>query len=1107
MTHKKNNSNNFTRREFIKITGTSSIALLATPLISGHLMASNTKNEEYAHFANVSLPVLKKCDVVIVGGGFAGVSAAVKFAKAGKKVVVVDRRIYLGREVNSEYRPWFDVGEKNEPLPRFIKACIDPKTPQPDPSKKLLRFDFVKRSLENTFFENGVEIVYMSNVVQVIADGNQLQGVIIGNKSGRQAILSKMVVDCTETASVVHLTNQKFQDKKATTTYSRTLEYTSVKPITSKTIPVPSELKIKDNKVSIQQGYRGDNHYYIDCPVEFVHPKFDAKSVTNREAEAWEKSLEVAKYLYQNVPAFKDSYFTNAAYQLKGIYTPQMVDKNYSKKRHYLKEKIAVSNNKIALESFATLFSNLFCISEAAILKEGQTDYLKNPIGAGEFGTSVSERLIKNWSLLACEKKVEITEESEKEFSLKNGSFKEQYSPQQGKPYSRIRVSNEKLPVIEEVDVLVIGGGTSGAPASYTAAKEGKKTMVVEMNPGFGGTGTYGAVQSYWGPGNYYGLTAEHIKKTTDINKSFSKAFKGNGNGRWNVQAKLAMWLEQIRTAGAQIIWNSFVIGVIMDENKVIGAVIASPQGVFAVKSKVIIDASGDGDVAAFAGAPYVFGSEQDRVPLWYALRKQKAPGPSLSAFESTVDVTNVEDYTRSVHVGLRTGGDNLHDHQPYLAPRESRHILGDVVTTLTDNLSFREWEDVINIHRANTDMKGYHSSDWFRIGLIPPNLTMELPYRALIPKGVENLIIAGKAFSAQHDAAAAMRMQPDLENLGGITALAAVQSINDKTLIRNINIKDLQKELVSRKILPEKVLKRSIKSKNYSAEDVKDWVGKFEIDTTFKSLSNTKMSVLRYDRIPFVEVCTSSSEIAIPVLEKELKRSSGEMQMRIALALAMHGSESGAVVIYNEIERQLSVGALPELKEVVRHSGGRNKTPPDQGAAPICANLIYALGMTRSDLNLFAIEMVSEIFKADSMHDFHSKDQALFFYVDAVSYVAGLLGDKKCIPFLKRIHSNKFLNNQSLKKGVEETYVFERLAMMEIILGRALARSGSADGYKVLIEYLDDMRAVLAGFAHVSLVKITNEDFGKDKDKWKNWLKRNEISLAPVALAERPIG
>ena len=58
---------------------------------------------------------------------------------AGRLAEVVNRH---GRS-QSANPPWFDVDEKNEPLPGFIKACIDPETPQPDPSKKLLRFDFV----------------------------------------------------------------------------------------------------------------------------------------------------------------------------------------------------------------------------------------------------------------------------------------------------------------------------------------------------------------------------------------------------------------------------------------------------------------------------------------------------------------------------------------------------------------------------------------------------------------------------------------------------------------------------------------------------------------------------------------------------------------------------------------------------------------------------------------------------------------------------------------------------------------------------------------------------------------------------------------------------
>jgi flavin-dependent dehydrogenase len=1095
---KSTSNKGLSRREFIKVTGLTSIAILTVPEIAGNQLI-----REYALFENDSVPVLKECDVVILGGGFAGIAAAVKFAKYGKKVVLVERRIYLGREVTAEFRPWFDVVNSNTELHDVLQACIEPKIKQPENSKKLLRIDHIKRTLENILFENGVNIIYASNVVQALANGNKLQGIVIGNKSGRQAILSKMVLDCTETASVARLTNQKFKDNMGKTKYCRTIEYTNVEPLTSKSIDVPSWLNTLENKVAVQQGYLGNGHYYIVCPMEFNNPEYDVKSVVNREVESWEKSNEIAKYLYQNVAEFKNAYLTNSSYQLNGLYAPQMFDSNYDWERQYLSTAISIQNEKVKLNSFATSYANLFSVNEAAILNKKQTDYLKTPVGAYEIASFLSEKINEIWPLVASENDLKILKIEHNSISDRI-NVKEKFSPQKGKPYGRIRIKNENIPVIDDVDIFVAGGGTSGAPATYTAASEGKKTMVVDMNPGFGGTGTYGGVHSYWGPGNYYGFTADHIKKTGAINNSFSKAFPVKRFGFWSIQAKMAMWLKEIKEAGAQIIWNSFVIGTILEQNKTVGVVISTPQGTFAVKSKIVIDATGDGDVAAFAGAPIVFGSEHNNVPLWYALRRQALPGPTKSVFQSTVDVTNIEDYTRSVHVGLRTGEDDSHDHQPYLAPRESRHIIGDAVLTLTDNLTFREWEDVINIHRSNTDMKGYHASDWFRIGLIPPNLSIEIPYRATIPKNVENIIVSGKAISVTHDSFAAIRMQHDLENIGGIAALAAVEAIDENVLVRNIDIRKLQRKLISLGLLPELILERKIKSRSYSAEELREWIQQFDPDKSLKSYGNTEMSEIRYSRIPFVEVCTSSPKLAIPVLNEELKRSSGKLQLRIALALAMLGAESGAEIIFNEINNQLK-NSLPILKEYIQHSGGNDRTPPDQGAAPIGANLIYALGMTRSELNILSIELVSELFRADSINDFKVKDKALFFYIDAICYAADLIGNKRIIPLLRKIHKNKFLNKRSLKKGIEKDYILERISLMELILGRSLARSGSTEGYEILIEYLDDMRAVLAEFAHNALVKITDLDFGKDKEEWSGWLATRINTLEPVPLKVRP--
>ena len=127
-----------------------------------------------------------------------------------------------------------------------------------------------------------------------------------------------------------------------------------------------------------------------------------------------------------------------------------------------------------------------------------------------------------------------------------------------------------------------------------------------------------------------------------------------------------------------------------------------------------------------------------------------------------------------------------------------------------------------------------------------------------------------------------------------------------------------------------------------------------------------------------------------------------------------------------------------------------------------------------------------------------------MFFYVDAVGYSSELIASEAVIPYLKKMHANPFLNKRSLKSGIEERHVLERLGLMELILGRALARSGSAEGYEVLIEYLDDMRAILAEFAHGALVKITDRDFGKNKQEWSDWMNAIATDLKPVPMMDR---
>jgi flavin-dependent dehydrogenase len=1104
-----------TRREFIELSGLSSIAVLLMPdSLSAEDTDKGDRSFSKVAFQRVYVPVINKCDVVIVGGGFAGVSAALEFAGAGKKVVLVERRIYLGREMTSTYRPWIKLDENTaaENLPEALQLCVDKEINQPFKDKVLFRFDKIKLGLEDALLSKGVEIIYASHPVQLITEKDTVKGLVIGNKSGRQGILAKMILDCTESASVVRLTDVGFQKgRPEMSSFVRTLEFTQIEPLKTSHIDVPESLKIKGNHVRVQQGYIGNQHYYVDCPMEFSEPSFDAEGTVKREVEAWERSIGVAKYLYEQVPEFKNAFLTASSYQLAGFYTGQMNELSGGNYANIPEVEISLTGSRrVGNLSFATNYSNLWCVNEAARLEKSAVEFLMSPQGACATGTSCSKWLIDEWDQLANKAFPETVKRATRADAAKKLAVGEQESPQRGRVYEQVKMERRPIPSIEQADILVIGGGSSGATAAIAAAESGKKTIVLDMNPGFGGTGTFAGVQDYWGKGDYTGFVARHIKNMDEVHKYIPNYVNSylswwHSYVTWNVQAKMYMLLREVKKAGAEIIWNSVAIGTIMAGKKVRGVVVATPQGVYGILSKVVIDATGDGDIAAFAGADFVYGSARDHVPMWYALCKLDTPGVTITSFQSTIDITNIHDYTRSVMVGMRSGG-KLHDHYSYLAPRETRHIHGDVVLTLADHLKFRKWEDVINISCSNCDMKGYHASDWLRIGMIPPNVDIEIPYRCIVPKKIDNILVAGKAFSSNHDSLATVRMQHDLENLGGVAALAAAQALDEGVLPRDINLKRLQKKLVKLQLLPAEVLNREIKPGEYSEKELEAFIEQFEPERSLRSYSDMAMYETWDKLIPFVEVCTSPAEKAIPLLEKSLKNSSGKRALRIAQALAMFGSESAAQTLFDEINRQLAGNKLPVLDENIRHAGG-NRAPPEQAAMPLCANLIYALGMTRSRLNIPVFEKVARFFKPEGAKDFYNGGLGLFYYVDAVCYGAELLGSKEVIPSLKQLHSCRYLKNQSLKSGIEAEFILERRGLLELIIARALARSGNIDGLNILIEYLDDMRAVLAEFAHTTLMRITNQDFGKNKLEWVAYVKSITGSFKPVPLGERVDG
>lgn len=1038
--------------------------------------------EEIVQIEARDLPVLYDVDVVVTGGSFAGVSAAIAFAKKGKKVALIESRTYLGREVTATLRPWLTTTQDLN-ITGLMRDIISQGKEKA--GEIALNMDKVKLHLEDALLEANVQLLYASYPTAVQTDENGKKTVVIGNKSGRQVIKAGLIIDSTESASVMNLVDDQVKPhENAQLHYLKTIEFHRVGELHEQTLNIPEQIGIENNMVRVHQGYMENGHILIESMLTLddeIHDKSMDKMMA-REIQSRHTVMAVAEYLIQHHPAFRRAYLATTSYELQPVHSPGNPIEITGDVNAWLADFVSQKDPQV------------WCLNEAGCGEYGATLF-SNPITASKLGEEIVEHINAHWNDLRHGAHEEPTRETAGT-KPRQWTVAELQQPQAGKAYQRYVVDEMDIPVFQQTDVLVVGGGTSGATAAITSAKEGLQTILLEMNPGLGGTATLGGVDSYWF-GRRVGFNAQVTERVNDMHQRINHR---SSKSKWNIEAKMYALLNEAEKAGVQTYFHAVTIGTIMDKDRVRGVVIATRFGTYAIVAETVIDATGDGDVAAFAGAPYVYGSERDHIVMWYSLAQFHQPGRTQNNFTSMVDVSNVEDYTRAILEGRRRKRDkDVHDHGIYVASRETRHILGAEVMTLTDQLRQRQWEDVINIHFSNHDMKGKNGADWMHLGLIPPNLNIEVPYRILLPKGLEGILIAGKAVSATHDAFAAIRMQSDLENLGGVVALAAAQAIREKQLPRQLDLHTLQQRLVQEGLLPEDIMNRQIEDKTYTNEELKTLVDQLDGDQPLYLYADMKMNEVFTEKIPIVEVCTVGPRI-IPFLTGALTRAKEEKnegkQLILAQALCLYESPAGVPILIDKITDELSQGALPVRDNLIHHT----QLPPDQGAMPDVVYLIYTLGLAKDKRSLHIWERIAEMLDPTEQHlkDMH---KGTFYYVDAVCFGVERLADPACIPILEKLYTHENLSNQLRTSGIEPDYFKERQAMLDLSIARALARCGSKQGYDILMSYLEDTRSLLAEHAHTELKQITGKDFQKNKQAWSTHLEtiQHELPLAPV--------
>lgn len=422
----------------------------------------------------------------------------------------------------------------------------------------------------------------------------------------------------------------------------------------------------------------------------------------------------------------------------------------------------------------------------------------------------------------------------------------------------------KQLPIIATPDVLVCGGGLAGIGAAVAAARQGARTMLIERNGFAGGFFTAiigsafdGFVDERTGAPVVGGIVFEMLERMGVIQPGQGPHLRYNVNGDLSFvemhpdrviprcdperfkRAADAILLE----AGVDLLYHTQVADVLTTQGHIDAVLVSNKAGLVAIKPKVVIDCTGDGDVAAWAGAPYAKAEPLQPMSLHfrvaylepsYDLRRRCAavllaahqrgelglyagPYPAtfsgrdvyFNATRTPGDNTNPVDWTRAEIQGRRDAWQMFELWQaalpefadaylmtsgPVAGARESRRIIGDYVLTGEDVRLGRRHDDVVvlgawRLDRHPPDKPGYHDIPW-----TPP---YDIPYRTLLPQGVENLLVAGRCHSATSEALASSRVTATAMGMGQAAGIAAASTVATGVSPRELKLQHLQDQII----------------------------------------------------------------------------------------------------------------------------------------------------------------------------------------------------------------------------------------------------------------------------------------------------------------------
>lgn len=394
-----------------------------------------------------------------------------------------------------------------------------------------------------------------------------------------------------------------------------------------------------------------------------------------------------------------------------------------------------------------------------------------------------------------------------------------------------------EIPIIKEYDVAVIGGGTAGVFAAHSAALSGAKTILIEKTGMLGGTMTnshvnYPGIFQFW---HKHFITGPCWDVMLRLEAAGAAQMPANEYAPKRFSSQqirldpflLAVELERlVRGAGAEILMHTMP-SYAEETDGGVRLVLTGKEGMWGAFAKRVVDATGDANVASMLGYEVV--RSEVLQPATYANRLEgycideidecevlskferafeegyldrryfswKTPydmlkrrkmdmhipctGAEDSASKTALELEGHEFLARALEIYRSVRGCEKIKVKAFSAEcgiRETCRIVGEETMTVDRYLSGHVYDDAISYCFYAVDV---HTLDGVKITHLEPEVVPTIPYRALIPKGSSNVIVAGRTVSSDTETNSAVRVQAPCMAMGTAAGIAAAIAAEDE--------------------------------------------------------------------------------------------------------------------------------------------------------------------------------------------------------------------------------------------------------------------------------------------------------------------------------------